>query len=233
MKNLTDIEKIAVLTRKYESNGDPACVSSGVGDVGGVSYGLYQFASRLGIVDNFVDWLCKYPDTALANYGHVLAAHKVNSDEFKRQWRELGTVDPGNFGKLQDEYVKVKYYDTAAYKLSHEEFNISKHSVALKAVVLSRSVQNGPIGCTNIFQIAAEKLGKPNLSSLDDVRFDSDLIGAIYDFLIVECDLAKLKSDRIWHSPDNFCRGSKSVIAALRRRFVSERVDALALLTEK
>lgn len=83
-----DIEKIAVLTRKYESNGDPAYISSGVGDVGGVSYGLYQFASKLGIVDAFVDWLKNYPVEALANYGRALATHKVNSNEFKNRWHD-------------------------------------------------------------------------------------------------------------------------------------------------
>ena len=85
-----DIEKIAVLARKYESNGDPACVANNPGDLGGISYGLYQFASKVGVVDKFVDWLCNYPDEALANY-------KVNSDDFINQWDELGTVDPGNF----------------------------------------------------------------------------------------------------------------------------------------
>lgn len=225
-----DVKKIAVLTRKYESNGDLACVSSGVGDMGGVSYGLYQFSSILGIVDDFVNWLNNYPDPAFANYELVLAMNKVNSEKFKKQWRELGTIDPGNFGRLQDEYIKLKYYDTAARKLLKESFNLDNHSDALKAVVLSRSIQNGPTGCTDLFIIAAEKLGKP-LSALDNADYDSDLISAIYDFLIVECDLAKPSSNGIWHSPDDFCHGGKNVIIGLRRRFVSERADALALLT--
>lgn len=100
----------------------------------------------------------------------------------------------------------------------------------MKAVVLSRAIQNGPTGCTNIFKIAAEKLGHPNLSYVDDIYFDRDMINAVYEFLIVECDLARPKSDGIWHSPDDFCHGSKHVIIALRRRFISERNDALNLL---
>ena len=126
-----DIEKIAVLTRKYESKGDPACISSGIGDVGGVSYGLYQFASKIGVVDAFVNWLCHYPDDALANYGRVLAAHEVNSDEFKERWREIGTIDPGNFGKLQDEYVKEQYFNVSAVKLAREGFHIDERNDAL------------------------------------------------------------------------------------------------------
>ena len=229
--NNVDIEKVAILARKYESNGDPACVANNPGDLGGVSYGLYQFASNVGVVDHFVKWLCNYPDNALANYGRVLAKYKVNSQGFIDQWKELGTIDAGNFGKLQDEYIKIQYYDTAANRLLKEYFDLNKHTDALKAVVLSRSVQNGPGGCVKLFKIAADKRGQPNLSYVDNSYFDGDIINAIYDFLIVECDLSKPDSQGIWRSPDDFCHGSKSIIYALRSRFIRERSDALSILT--
>ena len=60
------------LARKYESNGDPSCVSTGEGDLGGVSYGLYQLSSQAGSVESFLAWVCKYPNPDLANYGKVL-----------------------------------------------------------------------------------------------------------------------------------------------------------------
>lgn len=226
-----DIDKISVLARKYESNGDPACVANNPGDLGGISYGLYQFASKVGVVDKFVNWLCNYSDEALANYGRVLAAYPVNSTEFIETWKDLGTVDPGNFGRLQDEYIKAQYYDVAASKLAKEHFDLNKHTNALKAVVLSRAVQNGPTGCVNLFDIACGKLGHPNLSYIDDSWFDGDLIGAVYDFLINESDLARPDSKGIWRSPDDFCHGSKGIIDSLRNRFVRERADALAMLT--
>lgn len=55
------------LSKQYESSGDPANVSSGYGDLGGRSYGMYQFASNMGIVDAFVDWAKEQPDP-LGNY---------------------------------------------------------------------------------------------------------------------------------------------------------------------
>jgi len=117
-----NIDKISVLSRKYESNGDPACVANNAGDLGGISYGLYQFASNVkGSVEGFIDWLKNYPDAALANYVRVLASHKINSDDFIKQWKELGTIDPGNFGRLQDEYIKLKYYDAAANLLTNTQ----------------------------------------------------------------------------------------------------------------
>lgn len=221
---------IASLSAKYESNGDPACIADNAGDFGGISYGKYQFASNVGAVEPFVDWLCKYPDDKLANYGRVLSANPINSDAFISTWENLGTVDSVNFGKLQDEYMIQNYYGGAAKQLSKENFHVEKHSDALKAVVFSRAVQNGVTGCKDLFIIACQKLGYPNLSYIDDAYFDEKIISAIYDYLIVECDLSVPDNDGIWRSPDGFCHGGKNIILALRSRFVREKQDALNLL---
>ena len=186
------VKIISSLSAKYESSGNPACVANNAGDLGGISYGKYQFVSNVGSVDKFVNWLCKYPDNKLANYDRALKIHKINSDGFIQQWQELGTIDPGNFGRLQYEYMVSVYYGGAADKLRKEKFYLEKHSDALKAVVFSRAVQNGETGCKNLFIIARQKLGQPNLSYLDDAFFDGKIISAIYDFLISECDLAML-----------------------------------------
>lgn len=230
-KDNLNFEIIASLSEKYESNGDPACVANNDGDLGGISYGKYQFSSNVGSVDKFVDWLKNYSDEKFANYGRVLSAHKVNSPEFIAQWKELGTIDPGNFGKLQDEYMIQVYYCGAADKLRQENFHLEKHSDALKAVVFSRAVQNGQTGCKNLFVIACKKLGQPNLSYLDDKFFDEKIISAVYDYLIVECDMSAPDSNGIWRSPDNFVHGGKNIILALRNRFIREKQDALNLLT--
>lgn len=227
------IERIAVLARKYESNGDPACVSSGVGDLGGISYGLYQFASKVGVVDEFVAWLCDYPEPALANYGTVLAAHEVNSEGFIEEWKNLGTVDPGNFGRLQDEYIKEMYYEKCSKLLCRENYCADKHTDAMRAVILSRAVQNGPTGAKNLFVEACSRLGHPNLSYVDDKYFDDDMIGAIYDFLIAECDSARPDGRGVYRSTNGYCNGSRGVIDGLRNRFVREKKDALDMLVGK
>ena len=226
-----DINKIAILARKYESNGDPACIADNPGDLGGVSYGLYQFASKVeGVVEGFVDWLCKYSDDKLANYGRVLkAAYPINSEGFKQTWYTLGTIDPGHFGELQDEYVKSKFYDLAAKKLAAEGYNVNKHSNAIKAVVFSRAVQNGPTGCAKLF---AKACTKPNLSYVDDKYFDKEMINAIYNFLIEECENISRDDNGVYRSANDFCHGSLHIIEALHNRFVNERKDALDILKE-
>src|SRR5215218_8467367 len=48
-------EALGALSAKYETGGrGPGTVSTGVGDRGGVSYGSYQMASKLGIPTKFV-----------------------------------------------------------------------------------------------------------------------------------------------------------------------------------
>ena len=226
-----DFDTVVSIARKYESSGDPASISSGEGDLGGVSYGMYQFASNLGIVDAFVDWLCNYPKSDLAKYGQALRnAGKVNSKSFKATWKELGTVDPGNFGQLQDEYVAKQYLDTVTDNLEEDDYYLARHSTAMQAVAFSRSIQNGPSGAMELFELACTKLGHPNLSYVDDRYFDRAMITAIYDVLIAECDAAEEDEDGVYRSPEGFCNGSEDVIAGLRNRFVHEQADALNLL---
>ena len=227
------IERIASLARKYESNGDPACVSSGVGDIGGISYGLYQLSSNVGSVDEFVAWLTEYPKSEYANYGKVLAMNKVNSKEFIADWKNIGYVDPGGFGMLQDEYIKEMYYEKASKMLCKENYCADKHTDAMRAVILSRAVQNGVSGCVSVMKNAlplVNPLKNWNLWHVDDKIFDGDMIEAIYDFLIAECDSAVECADGIWRSPRYFCKGSRRVIGGLKSRFIREKADALDML---
>ncbi len=228
-------DDIAVLARRYESNGDPGAVSSGIGDLGGRSYGLYQLSSNVGAADDFVRWLCNYPVPELANYGRVLSENTVNSQAFIDQWQSLAAVDPENFGQLQDEYIQSQYYDRAASLLDQEGYHVDAHSRAMRAVIFARAIQNGPAGCLELMIHAVDDVSDGNgwnLSYVDDVYFDKAMITAVYDFLVRECDYASPDEDGIWRSPDGFCNGGKSVMFGLRSRFLRERADALALLGE-
>lgn len=219
------------LSAKYESSGDPASISSGAGDLGGVSYGIYQLASNTGSVDSFVNWLKSYPDAALANYGRVLGAYAVNSNGFKQQWREIGTIDPGNFTKLQNEYAKTVYFDGAAKQLRSAGYDITSKSIAMQAVLFSRSVHYGPGNMVELYKEAIKRLNYPNLSYVDDVRFDYGVIANIYDFLVTECDMAYQLANGLYHSPKDWANGSYTVVkVGLRNRFKNEKADALAML---
>lgn len=79
------------LSASNESNGNPGCVSSGAGDLGGISYGAYQLASNAGSVDAFIQWGIDYGD-----YYRDYA----NSDAFIDQWKSLAEADPQGFLKM-------------------------------------------------------------------------------------------------------------------------------------
>ena len=225
-----DVTIIASLSAKYESHGDPGAVSSGSGDLGGVSYGSYQFASNVGAVDCFLEWAKDYSNDALANYARELRKFPVNSQEFKNLWKEIGDIDPNGFQELQDAYVMHHYYEAAASSLRDKYFEINKHSIAMKAVLFSRSVQYGPGNMVELFTIACNRLGYPNMSYIDDSAFDRKMISAIYDFLVEECDQA-YNNGSYYHSPNDWANGSYTVVkVGLRNRFVNEKEDALAML---
>lgn len=224
------------LVMKYEAGGDPALVSSGSGDLGGRSYGSYQFSSSAGVVEDFVEWLCNYPDDAYANYGRVLKnAYPVNSDEFIANWKNIGTVDAGGFQKLQDEYAGDKYYNAAYYNLLYKgSYDMTKHSEAMKAVLFSRAIQYGAGNMYELYTEAVRTLGYPNLTYVDDKSFDRDMICAIYDFLADECRHAWETSTGNYHSPKDWANGSYTVVkVGLLNRFINEKEDALNLLAQE
>lgn len=231
---IQNLDILTSLTRKYESNNDPAMVSSGYGDIGGISFGKYQFSSTVGVVNEFVNWLCSYPEKAFANYGKVLLEnYPVDGINFINTWKQIGIIDPGNFGRLQDEFMLKQYYYPMFPLLKNKYFTIDKHSPAVQAVIVSRSVQNGPNGCAKLFELACtEMLEFDNLSYIDDPYFDDQLITAIYDFLIDECDSVYWDNNAgYYRSNYNFCHAyNMSVINGLRNRFIHEKTDALNLL---
>lgn len=215
------------LSAQYESNGDPSTVSTGENDAGGVSYGTYQLASNEGSVDAFLGWGERaggyYTDYARA----LINAGSVNSEGFIAKWKELGTVDPQGFQKMQHDYMVHAYYTPAKETLAESYLNLDKHSDALKRVVWSRVVQYGlgdhedNTGLVGIFDDALEMMAErlhiyaPNYSYVDHIRFDYDIIACVYDVCMT----------KEWNN--------SSLRDSLNHRFESEKAEALELLMEE
>lgn len=222
---------IFALSAKYESSGNPGTVSDGSGDLGGISYGLYQLSSNAGSVQAFLCFACNYGNDALANYGRVLSEYAINSSAFIEKWQELGRIDPIGFTELQDQYAKAVYFDSATRYLNNAGYDISTKSLAMQAVLLSRAVQYSAYPMIELFTEAIKRLGYPNLSYVNDAKFDYDMIVHIYDFLIEECDNAYQLPNGLYHSPKDWANGSYTVVKkGLRDRFINEKQDALAML---
>ena len=191
------VSSIYDLARRYESNGNPAAIGHG--------YGLYQFTNST--VREFVKWLKNYPDDELANYGRVL---DDRNKDFDATWTELGTVDPGHFAQLQDEFALENYFNAAEKLFAKDNFHFDKHSLQMQAVIFARAIQNGIFGALELFRRACPY---PNLSYVDDMSFDKQMIAAVYDYLI---------------SNPTYGLGDAKLADALRNRFAHEKADALA-----
>jgi hypothetical protein len=201
-------EQLGKLSEKYESGGrGPGTVSTGKGDPGGVSYGTYQLASKIGRADQFVQRY--YPDE--------FKGLKGGSDEFTKKWKELAEKDPKGLRANEHAFIKETHYDPQVSKLDKElKLDVSKRSAAFRDVVWSVAVQHGPN--TDIIVTAARSLLKD--AKLDDVT-DEALLRAIY----AERG-RKDKDGKLVH----FRRVGEEIIPALTKRFENELKDALEML---
>jgi type VI secretion system (T6SS) spike protein VgrG3 len=204
-------ETLGKLSEKYESgNRGPGTVSTGRGDPGGVSYGTYQLASKIGRADAFVT---RY-------YPEEFKGLKGGTPEFTKRWKELASMDADGLRKNEHEYIKETHYDLQVKKLITDlKLDVSKRGATLRDVVWSVAVQHGPR--TDLIVVAVSPLIKDE--KIDDVC-DEEIIRAVY----TERG-RKTKSGKLARFPSV----DDEIIPALSRRFENEMNDALEMLKKE
>jgi len=206
-----DTDNLGKLSTKYETgNRGPATVSSGKGDPGGVSYGSYQLASKIGRADQFVT---KY-------YPEEFKGLKGGSDEFTKKWKELAANDPAALKTNEHEFIRVTHYQPQAEKLKKAGLDVAKRSATFRDVVWSVAVHHGPN--TDVITKALESLTRDG-KAVADVA-ETDLIQAAY-------------AERGKSTPDGKLVRFKGVstdwIPGLKKRFENEQKDALEMLARE
>lgn len=207
---------LGLLSKTYESNGDPGCVSTGEGDAGGVSYGSYQLATNVGAVDSFMRWLGENTCGAMYEIYRILAQFLPGTDEFSTAWKAAAEDFPEEFEQAQHDYIQFAYYEPAVNALAEADWHIENHHEVMEDVIWSRAVQYGAGQIVEMFQQACVQLGYPNLSYVDSKYFDEQMIKEIYL--------------NVCHTPE-WTNGSPGVREGLYARFESECADALERLT--
>jgi hypothetical protein len=207
-----DADKLGTLSEKYESGGrGPSTVSTGEGDPGGVRYGTYQLASKVGRADQFVK----------KHYPKEFEGLKGGSDEFTKKWKELAAKDADGLRKNEHQFIKETHYDPQAAKLLKDlTLDVTKRSATFRDVVWSTAVQHGPN--TDVIVVAVRELISEG-KKWDDVS-DESLIKAIYAERGQKTDDGKLA---------RFKGVSEKWIPALTKRFESEQKDALEMLRKE
>ncbi|HEU4767351.1 MAG TPA: LysM domain-containing protein [Pyrinomonadaceae bacterium] len=206
-------DALGELSAKYETGGrGPGTVSTGSGDPGGVSYGSYQMASKMGTVQRFV---CQ-PGFPWASDFQGLTA---GTAPFTSCWKRIAAAETSAFQSAQHAFIKKSHYDLLAAKILNDDgLDVNTRSRALQDVVWSTAVQHG--GATPIIHRAlANVTCKPS-----DPDFDKQLICAIY-------------AERGRKKPDGnlayFSKSAPGVQAGVAKRFKNEEQDALAMLAKQ
>lgn len=207
-----DTDQLGTLSEKYESGGrGPATVSTGEGDPGGVSYGTYQLASKVGRADEFVK----------KHYPEEFKGLKGGTDEFTKKWKELAAKDADGLRKNEHQFIKETHYDPQVAKLRKDvNLDVAKRSAAFRDVVWSTAVQHGPN--TDVIVVAVRGLISEG-KKWDDVG-DESLIKAVYAERGRKTNDGKLA---------RFKGVSEKWIPALTKRFESEQNDALEMLKKE
>lgn len=206
-------DTLGALSAKYETGGRGCgTVSTGAGDFGGVSYGSYQMASKMGVPTKFVTqpgfpWL--------KDFANLVAG----TAPFTAVWKRIAAEQPDDFQRSQHSYIKKTHYDLLAAKiLSDNGLDVNTRSRALQDVVWSTAVQHGP--GTPIVGRACSSLS----CKAADANYDEQLIRAIY-------------AERGRRKPDGnlayFGKSSPSVQQGVANRFKSELQDALKMLANE
>jgi murein DD-endopeptidase MepM/ murein hydrolase activator NlpD len=206
-------ETLGKLSAKYETGGrGPGTVSTGAGDPGGVSYGSYQMATKMGTVTKFV---CQPEFPWLTDFQNLSAG----TAEFTACWKRIATSDTDAFQKAQHEYIKRTHYDLLAEKILNEDgLDVNTRCRALQDVVWSTAVQHG--GGTSIVHKALANV----TCAKTDPAFDEQLIRAIY----AERGRKKADGNLVY-----FSKSSPNVQKGVANRFQNELNDALAMLAKE
>ncbi|MBD5638733.1 vgrg protein [Clostridium botulinum] len=200
---------LGIHASKYESNLNPGEISDDPGDYGGKSYGAWQFSSRTGSLDSFINSLKGNNNDMY--YKLTYAKAKDNNtfgENFDAAWKSISSQNKDRFLKVQQNYVKVNFYDTVAQSLkSRFDFDVSKKSNALKESLWSTVVQHGVGGATSIFS-------KLNLNNSD-----SNIINDLYN---------ERQNVNLY-----FRSSSPEIRQSVYNRFTREKQDMLSMLNDQ
>jgi len=184
---------------QFESGGGgPGTVSTGKYDRGGISYGTYQMASKVGVVKEYL---------SVSAYADSFKGMEINSDEFIAEWKRLAREEPG-FGADQHDFIQKKHYEPSQRSLGRNGVDVHSRGKAFQDMVWSTSVQYGA-GPTTSNLIAR---------GLKEAYGDGYDINGLSDAQVV----AAVQESKLRHVATDF-RGSPKLIPGLEARIEAEK----------
>lgn len=208
--------KLGKLSEQFESGGrGPGTVSTGYGDPGGVSYGLYQLASKVGTLGAFMQREGD-PWRAELNRGG-----KPGTRGFSNAWRAIAKREPDKFADAQHAFIERTHYEpTVSGVRARTGLDLDSRTQAVRDTTWSVGVQHG--GAVRIIADAVA-LADDRLDR-NDPRYDEALIRAIYER---RSDYVRSVAERYKGTTRN------SLLSVVQNRYPAELRAALAMLKGK
>lgn len=165
------LQRLGALSERFES-GDrgPGAVSSGAGDPGGVSYGIWQLSSRAGTVAAFVAaegarWRAEFVGAA------------PGAPAFSAAWKAIAVREPEAFAAAQHAFIERTHYRPAVAGVRQRTgLDLDSRHAAVRDAGWSVAVQHG--GAAAILVAAVAVADRAHRRA--ETAYDRALIEAIY-----------------------------------------------------
>lgn len=203
-------------SEKYESGGrGPGTINNYLnsGDLGGASYGTYQFASFLPNKMPSGKSRLNSENSPLKDYLNVskfksrFEGLEPGTAAFDNMWKTVASQNGNEFKKEQHDFIKAKYYDTMIANLKRQQLDLSSFGPGVQDLVWSTAVQLGP-NRTDVFTNSLK--GKTTLT-------DRDVVELVSNYKV--------------NNVDTYFRSSSSGIReGVKNRWVAEKQDLLKLI---
>ncbi len=136
MKKSSGTWPLGKTSERYESGGrGPGVISSGKGDHGGVSYGMYQLSSKMGTVNKYI---------AVSKYQALFEGKVPATPEFNKVWKKIAVDHKEEFAQDQHLFIEKTHYQVQIDLLASKGLNFSHSRAAINDMIWSTSVQYGP-----------------------------------------------------------------------------------------
>lgn len=148
---------LGYIAAKNESSMDGGAISDNPSDKGGVSCGAFQLSANMGSLGAFISWL---QPQAPEFYTKLITAKNndggIYGTSFKNAWIEIANTNHDKFYKLQQQYIKIQYYDGFLKKATTNGYNANElvKYTATRNMIMSTAIQHGVTGAYNIFTAA-------------------------------------------------------------------------------
>lgn len=197
----------------FESRGNVRSISTGAGDIGGVSYGGHQIASKTGTMGEFM----RSPQAKA--FAGQFAGLTPGTPAFNTAYKQFTSTSEGAaaMDKAQDDFIIATHYNPVVNRVQKNTgVDINKQSKAVQEAAYVSAVAYGSSGGASKLERAFKEAG----ISGDGPQDQAKMIDTIYQ-------------DRIAHIQQDYSKSPISTQRSMTARYQREWAVAKAVLTKE